>query len=277
MNEEQYKIEALFIYPVKSLGGIEVSSLEFDVWGPKFDRRWMIIDEDGLFLNQRTCAKLATIKMELTRTHLIFKHPQGQFSQPLDYIGKPCAGTVWKHTEMMDDCGDDIAEFLSSYLDQKCRLVGITNNHQRLSSGHETHSISLVDSQQVLVATTESLDWLNQELIAKNDQAVTIDRFRANIIISGGSNKFYENSWQELNIGEIKFHRAKACERCMVITMDQNSGEHKSSLPLTILAKHHRGDKGTGAAFGTYFNATNLGSIDKTSSIHISSLMPPKQ
>ena len=40
------KIAALYVYPVKSLAGVKVNYLKFDRFGPEFDRRWMIVDED---------------------------------------------------------------------------------------------------------------------------------------------------------------------------------------------------------------------------------------
>ena len=88
-----------------------------------------------------------------------------------------------------------------------------------------------------------------------------MNRFRANIILSGGLGTFYENLWQNFTIGEINLRREKACGRCMIITTDQETGQLSNNLPLKILAKYNRDDKQKGAAFGTYFNAQNLTGI----------------
>ena len=57
------KITALYVYPVKSLAGVRVNHLKFDRFGPEFDRRWMIVDEQGNCLTQREITKMALIKV----------------------------------------------------------------------------------------------------------------------------------------------------------------------------------------------------------------------
>ena len=46
-------VSELFIYPIKSLGGISVSSAKISDRGIDFDRRWMLVDENNRFLTQR--------------------------------------------------------------------------------------------------------------------------------------------------------------------------------------------------------------------------------
>src|SRR4051794_32962728 len=48
-------------YPVKGLRGISVPQRAVEPWGLAGDRRWMIVDRDGLFVSQRTRPPLATI------------------------------------------------------------------------------------------------------------------------------------------------------------------------------------------------------------------------
>lgn len=55
------KLERAFIYPVKSLRGVEVASLELDDLGPVGDRRWMLVDDAGRFVTQRQFPKLAVM------------------------------------------------------------------------------------------------------------------------------------------------------------------------------------------------------------------------
>src|SRR3569833_1879582 len=58
----QAMIQALYIYPIKSCQGISVETLELSQTGPLYDRNWMITDENGQFLTQRTHEHLAKIK-----------------------------------------------------------------------------------------------------------------------------------------------------------------------------------------------------------------------
>ncbi|MFM8486400.1 MAG: MOSC N-terminal beta barrel domain-containing protein, partial [Bacteroidota bacterium] len=45
-----YKISEIWIYPVKSLGGVRVTEAVAERRGLQHDRRWMLVDESGQFL-----------------------------------------------------------------------------------------------------------------------------------------------------------------------------------------------------------------------------------
>lgn len=142
-------------------------------------------------------------------------------------------------------------------------------SYSRRSSGENGSPLALVDSRQLLLTSHESLAWLNAKLIADGFKAVTMNRFRPNIVLSGGDAAFYENRLPHIELGNVSLRREKACGRCLVITLDQETAEQKDNGPLKILAKHNRDDKNKAAAFGTYFNALsntgiiNLGDIIK--------------
>ncbi|NBQ59354.1 MAG: molybdenum cofactor biosysynthesis protein, partial [Opitutaceae bacterium] len=52
------RLSGLFLYPVKSLGGCAVSSAQIDAHGLVGDRRFLVIDETGRFLTQRTLPRM---------------------------------------------------------------------------------------------------------------------------------------------------------------------------------------------------------------------------
>jgi len=52
-------ISDLYIYPIKSLGGIPVSEARLTDRGLEHDRRWMLIDENNRFLTQRENPEMA--------------------------------------------------------------------------------------------------------------------------------------------------------------------------------------------------------------------------
>ncbi len=57
-------VSALTIYPVKSLGGVELQSVHLDRFGFAGDRRWMVVNENHRFLSQRELAARALIAAE---------------------------------------------------------------------------------------------------------------------------------------------------------------------------------------------------------------------
>ena len=54
-------IERLFVYPVKSCAGIEVQQALLTEAGLDLDRAWMVVDDEGVFLTQRTLPRMALI------------------------------------------------------------------------------------------------------------------------------------------------------------------------------------------------------------------------
>ena len=58
-------VNQLFIYPVKSLGGIEVSSAMLTERGFEHDRRWMLVDANNRFISQRELPELALLKVSI--------------------------------------------------------------------------------------------------------------------------------------------------------------------------------------------------------------------
>ncbi|MFY7838874.1 MAG: MOSC N-terminal beta barrel domain-containing protein, partial [Lacibacter sp.] len=46
-------ISHLYVYPIKSLGGIELTEARLTDRGIEHDRRWMLTDENNRFLTQR--------------------------------------------------------------------------------------------------------------------------------------------------------------------------------------------------------------------------------
>jgi uncharacterized protein YcbX len=58
-------LSEIWIYPVKSLGGIRLTEAKTEERGLQYDRRWMIIDDNDVFITQRVFTKMALIDVEL--------------------------------------------------------------------------------------------------------------------------------------------------------------------------------------------------------------------
>src|SRR5688500_19187 len=68
------QVSELFIYPIKSLGGISLSSAVVTDRGLQYDRRWMLVNEDNEFMTQRSCAQMALLQVELLNEGLRVSH-----------------------------------------------------------------------------------------------------------------------------------------------------------------------------------------------------------
>ncbi len=56
-----YTLSEIWIYPIKSLGGIQVTEALVQERGLQYDRRWMIVDPQGRFLTQRTVHEMVLL------------------------------------------------------------------------------------------------------------------------------------------------------------------------------------------------------------------------
>ncbi|MBS0631771.1 MAG: MOSC domain-containing protein [Verrucomicrobia bacterium] len=238
-------VAGLFIYPVKSLRGIAVDSAEVDALGLVGDRRFLVVNEQGQFLTQRTLPRMALIEAALTDRDLILRAPHGG-SCAVPRASDPAAAlltvNVWKSTGLLaEDCGVEVAVWLSEFLRTPCRLGRIGPAYARpvlKQTGRPGDVVSFADAYPFMAISEASLTDLNDRLAARGEEALPMNRFRPNIVIAG-CEPFAEDTWPRLRIGEITFRAGGPCARCIVTTTDQLTAE-RGKEPLRTLATYRR-------------------------------------
>lgn len=259
----QGTISELYIYPVKSLQGVSLDRAELTEEGIKWDRFWMIINEDGQFATQRHFAHMAQVKTAITEDSLVLSHPDAEpLTIPLAYQGNvERDGKVWKSECRVLDEGQEASDWLTKVLGewrgQKLSLVRMATDFSRAVSEKHTSGASnkvfFADGYPYLVCNTASLKVLNHKLEEQGEQVIPMARFRGNLVIETDE-AFIEHRKTSLFLAEGKHGPAlnlcKPCERCKVTSIDQSSGEVESpKQPLkTLLSMTHVNKKG--AFFG---------------------------
>lgn len=239
-------LSGLFIYPVKSLRGVALSSAEIDPLGLVGDRRFLIVDELGRQLTQRPLPRMALIETELTSSDLILRAPEmDPCFIPLHPTTPAAVKTVsvWKSEGLLaDDCGADPAAWLTLFLGVTCRLVRIGNQFRRPvlnpKRAQPDDLVSFADGYPFLVTSEASLSDLNDRLLASGEEPVPMNRFRPNLVISGCGD-FAEDTWPRFKIGTVTFRAGGPCGRCVVTTTDQLTAE-RGKEPLRTLASYRR-------------------------------------
>ena len=233
------KISQLSVYPVKSANGNAVSKMWLDAMGPKWDRRWMVVDANYRFTTQRKFAQMCHIETKLSGDRLTLSAP-GAGSITLD---EPSAIThdveIWRDTVKAQDCGDAAAQWLSDYLAKPCRLVFMADQTRRLVNPEYANNLEIVsfaDGYPILIVSTESLDLLNSKL----DSKLQMDRFRPNIVVSGCA-PHAEDQWKRIKIGAIEMSLVSACARCIIPSIDQQTGV-KNPKVIEALQGYRRRD-----------------------------------
>lgn len=263
-----YTLTNIFIYPVKSLGGISLQSAEVEERGLRYDRRWMIVDESNKFITQRLYPQLALVRPEIKNNLLTFSH----FQNKLPDISVPLTPQdtfkvkvqIWNDNVTALQYTGDINNWFSKVTGIKTRLVFMPDETRRVVDPDYAKNkiVSFADGYPFLIAGKESLNEVNRRM----EIPLPLNRFRANFTFSGGK-PFDEDNWNHIKIGDVKFNVVKSCARCVITTVDQSTGE-KGEEPLTTLAKFRK-ERGK-VMFGQNMVAENTGKVSVGDRIEIS-------
>jgi uncharacterized protein YcbX len=234
-------LSGLFVYPVKALRGCAVTTATLDALGLVGDRRFLVIDEHGRFLTQRTLPRMALIATALDATHLALSATPDR-SVRVPRASDPAAPlrtvSVWKSEGLLaEDCGEPAAAFLSDFLATRCRLVRLGEKFSRpilKPAARAGDTVSFADAYPLLVISEASLADLNDRL----DFPLPMDRFRPNLVVTGCA-AFAEDTWPRFRVGDAIFRAGGPCARCSVTTTDQLTAE-RGKEPLRTLATYRR-------------------------------------
>lgn len=237
------KISELFIYPIKSLGGISLLETAITDRGFQYDRRWMLIDENNRFLTQRIYPQMALFKLFIGVNCLWVTHPEsGKMGIPFETVGvQQEQVTIWEDTCKALRVSHEVDAWFSEALGLNCRLVYMPDSTAReVDQRYAPKGVitSFSDAYPFLMIGQASLDDLNSRLTT----SLPMNRFRPNMVFTGGT-PFEEDQMNHIRIAnKIDFYGVKLCARCIVTTIDQQSGE-KSKEPLKTLASYRSKDK----------------------------------
>jgi uncharacterized protein len=233
-------ISQLYIYPIKSLGGISVNTAVVTDRGLQNDRRYMLVDSNGLFLTQRGHPSMALLRTAIEADKLIVWHKDdisGRLRLPL----VPAHSLLTATVKVWDDycegqyISDEADKWFSEILSSPCRLLYMPESTKRMVDPFyalNNDITSFSDGYPILLIGQPSLDDLNSRL----DAEIPMNRFRPNIVMAGGQ-PFGEDSMEQFTINNINFYGVKLCSRCLVTTTNQESGV-TGKEPLKTLAKY---------------------------------------
>ncbi|MCX7561878.1 MOSC domain-containing protein [Sulfitobacter sp. F26204] len=248
------RIADLFCYPLKSGRCQNLTSAQLNSDGILGDRRWMVVDEQGVQITAREAPcllALAIVGGDHDKASLVL--PDGErFSIPSQ---KPVREVnLFSEPLVAADAGDQIAERLSALLGRTARLVEKTPETRRRYD--EANYGRFGDAAPLLIMNQNSLDALNARLA----WPVSMDRFRPNIVLSG-ADAFAEDTWKRLEIGDAMLAIVEPCARCVLTTIDsQTRRRDLSQDPLRTLSEFRSDDNGD-IHFGIYARVLRSGTI----------------
>ena len=232
----ELKLSEIWIYPVKSLGGISLKSAKVLPKGLKWDRRWMLVDENGICITQRVHPRMALFRLAINNNELTVDQDGDKIELPSNsFSSNQLEVHVWDDVVTTLEVGSQYNQWFSERLDTKCRLVFFPEENPRPVDSHyaiDNDNTSLSDAYPFLIIGQSSLDDLNKRLAVP----VPMNRFRPNFVFTGGE-PFDEDLIREFTIGHNRFVAVKPCSRCVTTTVNQDTGE-KGIEPLKTLATY---------------------------------------
>jgi uncharacterized protein YcbX len=240
----------LYIYPLKSGAGINLSQSLVESRGLQLDRRWLVVDLDGRFMTARKNPKMVLIRAIPQHNHELMLSADG-FDSVL-VSGKYDLRQLERVSVWSDECeGIYISReadlWLSNFLGIPCRLVFMPEETERAVDpdyAQQGDIVSFADGYPLLLTTEASLADLNGRL----SESIDMIRFRPNVVVQG-VDAFAEDSWKRVMIGSVEFECSRPCARCVLTTVDPSTGrKDESGEPLTTLKTYRH--EGKGVLFG---------------------------
>ena len=236
-------LSGLYVYPIKSCGGVSLDAWDADGRGLRLDRRWMLVDEDGCFLSQREVPRMALVRIRIGSDHLAVNAPnmptlEVPFNTATDAL---IPARIWNDVVMAAPAGEDADRWFSEFLGVRCALVRLPDSSVRAVDqeyGRPEDRVHLADGFPFLLISEASLADLNARLA----RPLPMNRFRPNLVVRG-CEPFAEDGWKTVRIGALTLRVVKPCARCVITTVDQTNAT-TAREPLRTLATFRKdGDK----------------------------------
>lgn len=264
------RIAQLWVYPVKSCGGIAVNEAIVTDTGLDLDRAWMVVDEQGEFVSQREFPRMALIQTRLRHSDIMLRAP-GMLALhlALNEVEAPVRARVWDDVVQAYDMGEVAAQWFSDFLGAKLRLVRFDPEHRRLADmkwtqGREV-TTQFADGFPLLVTSEASHALLTDKLQAAGQGAVDARRMRPNIVIEGVQ-AHDEDRLESLIVdtpqGPVELKPCKPCARCQIPDVDPDTAQPGSAVNEAL--RGYRADARLGGALTFGMNAYVVAGAERT-------------
>ncbi|KAG0198844.1 hypothetical protein BGX28_007776 [Mortierella sp. GBA30] len=227
-------ISKIYIYPIKSCKAIELTESQLSKYGLEMTLIEPKIVGDDLVITAR--GKTLTVPLVPNTDNYEKRNV-----------------TVWKEALETADIGDEAAQFFTEYLDLPCRFVYKSPYHVRPVVEHSPGvaeigfqpETAFADNFPILCLSEESVQDINTHL----EKPVTALNFRPNLLISGVTKAWEEDTWCTVDIRGVTYYFVCRCTRCDMPNIDPETGIKDKLQPQKTLQSVRRIDKGKKAKF----------------------------
>lgn len=279
------EIISMRVYPIKSCRGIEVGETRLRKTGLLLDRNWMFISKsDRKFMTIRSNPSMTLVDTAFIEkdkaTHLeITVHgtdarvviPAFPTKEWLKENTTLSNVEIWEQPTDAWEYSSEINAVFTKFFSQEVALVYkgpqprnvAVNGRKELYGRSQEHHFADVMSLQI--ASEASIKDLNARLEkVPNADALTIERFRPNIIVRGrDDHPWEEDTWKRIRITtnlpdremlfKLDLDVVARCARCQVPNVNPDTAEKHPKQPWDELMKFRRVDQGGPAKYKPCF------------------------
>ncbi|MDR3432316.1 MAG: YcbX family protein [Rouxiella aceris] len=267
-------LSRLFVHPVKSMRGLQLSHAQVTPGGLAFDRLFMLTDAQGMFITARQYPQLVQFTPALLPDGLILTAPDGHDHISLkfsDFAPQSQPTEVWGNHFTALIAPQKVNSWLSGYLQREVQLRWVGPELTRRVKNQPAIPLTFADGYPYLLINEASLF----DLKNRCPSSVKVEQFRPNLVIAGAQ-PYEEDGWQTIRVGEVIFDLVKPCSRCVLTTVSIERGrKHPAGEPLKTLQSYRTADNGD-VDFGQNMIARNNGMIRVGDSVEILARKPAR-
>ncbi|MGE4799045.1 YcbX family protein [Yersinia hibernica] len=266
-------LSRLYVHPVKSMRGLQLSHAQVSSSGLAFDRVFMITEPDGTFITARQYPKMVMFTPALMSDGLYLTAPDGESANIRfnDFLANAAPTEVWGNHFTALIAPAAINNWLSGYFQREVQLRWLGTELTRRVKPMPEIPLSFADGFPYLLINEASF----KELQQRCPGSIKLEQFRPNLVVTGAS-AFAEDSWQVIRVGDITFDLVKPCSRCVLTTVSIERGrKHPTGEPLQTLQTFRTAENGD-IDFGQNMVARNSGIIRVGDEVEILSTKPPR-
>ncbi|KAF2899113.1 hypothetical protein ILUMI_07067 [Ignelater luminosus] len=266
------KVKGLYMYPLKGGRRVELKTAHCTGYGiqlktengyPLKDRFLAVYKEANKeYKTSKNYPKMVLMEVTTINPDTITINAPGMSTlnfnvSTLDSINKPNKISIWDNEKVFTiDCGDKAAQWISEYILDKpsgLRLGlhdGLPDHRRNIKETHqkyfkfypylESSSLGLYSYLTgYLLINQASVDELSMRIPASN---VTAHNFRPNILVEGENlGPYDEDKWGWVKIGDVMWQNVKPCTRCLITTIDPDTGiKATDEEPLKTLKSYRK-------------------------------------
>ena len=239
------RVAQLWRYPVKSMQGERLDSMDLGGERVPGDREWGVRDSaTGMILNGRLTTLLLHARARIEGDGVRITLPDGRdFGEDDEHTDLALSSYLGRPVHLARAKPDEQSSFEApvEFSDDTSPMARWQSRAGSFNDGHVVHLLT-TGSLRAAAALHPAGTW-------------DLRRFRPNLVIEADGDGFLEDTWEGVRIGDVELEIYKRTTRCVLTARSQPGLDDDLDVPRTLARNRN-------AKLGVYARVSVGGSID---------------